>query len=355
MKPFEHGGRVWDGDPRRWLDFSANLNPAGCPPAIGDALRRAVDEAGWYPDAAMEAERSSLAAYLRIPAEHALPTAGGMAALELVIRAVDPRRVVIPVPAFVEYRRMAQSLGKTVVPLPMIGRRHAVSFPLPLLGETVRGGDLVILCNPVNPLGCAISREAVLETAALAGRRSAAVLVDEAFIDYCPENSVRTAVASRPHLWIAGSLTKIFAIPGVRLGYVCAAPDQIETLRRIQPPWCLSAFSAAAARALNRAGSFVTDSLRSVHRERPRLKTMLEALGAYAYPSAANFLLTDWRPMNLTSAKLGDGLRRRGILVRDCANYESLDEYHVRTAVKDPGDNDRLIAAIEAVLRGEPP
>ncbi len=323
-----HGGNVWQGaGPETWLDFSANLRPEGMPEWVRETLERAVRDARYYPDIAMKAAREGLAAYAGVDPARILPTAGGMSALEHALM-LESGRVCVRTPAFGEYSSRARALNREVF--------ESV--------DKCRPGDTAIVCNPNNPTGGALTRSEIMNAYSRMQSQGAALIVDEAFIDYCPAHSVRREV--RDQLRVAGSLTKILCIPGVRLGYLCASEGEISKLERLLLPWELNAFAAAIAAAL----SGHLDDIRRFEREnrarRERFADRLKAMGVNVLPSEANFLLCDFgRDMTDASARL----KSKSILVRSCGSF-GLGSNWLRLAVRTDEENDRLIGELKQCL-----
>ena len=318
----KHGGNVWQGErPSDWLDFSANLRPEGMPKWVNDALCRAAEEARYYPDPAMKAARRGLAAYAGVKESMILPTAGGIEAIDLAL-SVNRGRVLTDAPTFGEYARRAEVCGRVCV------RADSTQ---------AEAGDTRVICNPNNPTGAALNREEILAQHKTLAESGAEVLVDEAFIDYCPENSVRSCVARG--LTVAGSLTKILCVPGVRLGYICA--DEVTVLRLSERalPWSLNAFAAKIAAELpEHLGEIRRDALTNARRMEEFAK-MLRSIGADVAPSKANFLLCDFGRDMTEAVKY---LRSKKILVRDCASF-GLKNSCLRFAVR-TGDENGLLA-----------
>ncbi len=327
-----HGGNVWQGvSPEGWLDFSANLRPEGPPDWVMQAMAGALRETRYYPDVAMRAAREGLAVYAGVPAACILPTAGGIEAIDILCRSGVGRVLTMP-PTFGEYARRAQVYNREDAPFTS--------------AEAVRRGDVVILCNPNNPTGKAMERDRVLELGQAIQSAGGALAVDEAFIDLCPEKSVRDQAARQPGLVAIGSLTKALAIPGTRLGYLVAAPAWVERFGTLAAPWSLNAFAAAVARALPAHLHELVEDRRLNDLRRDALSKSLAALGAKALPSQANFLLADFgRPM----AETVQALKREGILVRECKSF-GLPANFLRLAVRTEAENARLIAALERAL-----
>lgn len=321
-----HGGNVWEeGRPEDWLDFSANLRPEGTPEWVMEVMRGALGDARYYPDRAMRAARRGLAAYAGVAEDCVLPTAGGASAIDLAL-SLDAGRVICHPPTFGEYAERARVRGREVV----------------ADGE-VRPGDTLVRCNPNNPTGEALSRTAMgallEETLSRGGR----MLADEAFIDFCPDCSLRGDL--RPGLVITGSLTKSLCIPGVRLGYVLADAETIRILADRALPWSLNMLAAAVCAALPGHLEELKQDRILNERRRGRMAGQLEALGAKVLPSRSNFLLVDFGREMTESA---NRLKRQGVLVRTCASF-GLGPNWIRLAVKREEENDRLIRLLAEI------
>lgn len=319
-----HGGNVWEGgDPGRWMDFSANLRPEGTPAWVMQAMREALEHARYYPDRSMMKARSGLCAYAGIQEDMLLPTAGGAAAIDL---ALGRKRgtVYICMPTFGEYAQRAAAYGREVK----------------AWKGTCAAGDTLVLCNPNNPTGKAFSREDVLALYRRVSAMGGELLVDEAFIDFCPEHSVRGDVAQG--LTVVGSLTKALCIPGVRLGYLCAGREARAQLEERSLPWAFNAFAAAVAARLPEHLVEMADDAKRNRARRETFCALLRDRGVDVFDSQANFILADFGK-DMTSVV--QRLKMEGILVRTCASFE-LGPRYLRLAVKTQEENLRLVEEI---------
>ena len=323
-----HGGCVWEtGHPADWLDFSANLRPEGPPEWVISTLRSTLDDIRYYPDLNMARARRGLAAFTGLPEDRILPAAGGTAAIDLALGRFSGC-VYTREPAFGEYARRAEAHG----------RRHAA-----WAGEC-GPGDTLILANPDNPTGTVQTKETLLALHERLNARGAELVADEAFIDYCPEYSLRKHTAQG--LTVVGSLTKILGIPGVRLGFLCAAPEVIREMQERMLPWSLGAQAAEIAARLPEHTDEIRQDAETNRQRREAFAKQLENLGAKVVPSRSNFLLADFhREMDNAAEKL----KARGILVRTCASF-GLENCFLRLAVRTETENKRLITALEEIL-----
>ena len=323
-----HGGCVWDTDhPSEWLDFSANLRPEGPAEWIPEAIHQSLENIRYYPDPEMKRARRGMARFLGIPEKCILPTSGGAAAIDLVTQLDDGCVFTLP-PTFGEYTARAAVHGrKTAVWEGMCGP-----------------GDTLMICNPNNPTGEIRTQEELAALLAEVKAGGGSLIVDEAFIEYCPEYSLRRNLCSG--LIILGSFSKILGIPGIRLGYICAEPETIDRLRQKTLPWTPDAAAAEIAAALPEHREEIAAECELNRKRRNLFRTQLQTLGAEVHPSQGNFLLVDFhRDMSAAAETLKAGK----ILVRTCASF-GLAASFWRLAVKTEEENTRFIAAMEDIL-----
>lgn len=346
-----HGGDVWQGGaPESYLDFSANIRPGGAPQWVRHALMQGMNAICYYPDPQMRRARVALAKYLGLDAAWVLPTAGGISAIDMAVHLQSTSMLALG-PCFGEYARQAANLGIEVRQINLLSQKRPLR-PCDAVEGCLTEGCALWLCNPLNPVGCGFS---VSEIAALLEKVEAVkghLLVDEAFIDFCTENTATGLLKDHPRLLITGSMTKALGIPGVRLGYLCANPEYMKALQVYQKTWELNCFAEAVLLELpDHRDEIRQDALENARR-RDQLREGLEKMGVYVYPSQSNFLLADF---GFSVATIQEELRKKRILVRDCRNFKGIDDgRHLRLAVKDEAANARLLAELkEAMTCGE--
>ncbi len=323
-------------DPAGVLDLSANLPPAGPSPAVVEAARSArLDR---YAPADAAPLRAALAAHEGVPIECILPTPGATAAIHLVARAflAPGLQAVVVGPTFGEYEAAARAAGATVV----FATTEASAFSPP---ATLPDARLAFVANPNNPTGAHLPRT-LLDRWLAPGRT---LVVDAAYEAFVADGwDAVDLVRDGADAIVVRSMTKLHAIPGVRLGYVVAASEVIAVLAALQPSWSLDAVAQAVAPvALAEHGARIA-RLDEMWATRGRMLAALRDAGACAGPSMANFVLVEVPGGNAHEARLT--LLRDGILVRDCASF-GLPSW-VRVAVPATTDEARVIEALARVL-----
>lgn len=355
MNCFEHGGGVHraareTGLPlESILDFSASINPLGMPPAVAAAARRGLEESIHYPEVDAAGLRQALAAFHRLPAACILPGNGSTELIYLFPRVLRPRRALLVTPAFSEYERALAQAGTRLDVFPLCPEEEFPFDLCRLLRRVEPDTDLVLLANPGNPSGVPVAPEQI-EALARALREQALLVVDEAFIDFCPQHSVTERVGDHANLYVLRSLTKFYAIPGLRAGYLVGPPRGIARLAELQPPWPLSTPALAAAAACLEQEAFRAATLAAIPPLRRELAQGLRELGLRVFPGEANYLLARLEGQGQSAAALAARLRPQGLLIRDCAGFSPLDGRYLRLAVRRAEDNRRLLTAMAAAL-----
>ena len=338
------------------LDFSVDTNPFGAPACVRTVVINHVDDLFRYPDPRAIGLRRAIAALHQIPMDAVLP-ANGSAELIGLLACVRPiTRSLVIVPAFTEYEWTLESRGVDCVRVTASeADRFHIDWNASEWRERLDGVELVFLCNPNNPTGVAVSKEQVLRLAQWCRDAGSLLVVDEAFIDFVDEpdtvSVIREAVELE-QLVVLRSLTKQFAVPGLRLGYLVGPPDVVETMRSLQQPWPLNALALAVGTRLLDEQEFVTHSRRQIRRLREQLVRTLDALpGLQPLPSSVNFILCKLTDRRVNSSELVDALAARGLLLRNCDDFTGLEPGRfIRMAVLREAAQERHVAALHAVL-----
>ena len=394
--PIQHGGnqygirrRLGLGD-RPLLDFSVSLNPLGPPPAAIAAARKAIDRSGEYPEPGCPRLTAKIAARHGVAADRVIVGAGTSEIISLIAQSL--REVLalhareagdetmslahLVEPAYGEYRRASvlNELRTTIWKKPTMG--WGMDF-LPLSANGIYWTG-----NPTSPVGRAWERSTLLRK--VDDAQGLLVVVDEAYLPFYAdeaERTVTTAAATRTNLLALRSMTKIYAMPGIRVGYAVTSADMVDRIQQYQNPWSVDSPSEAALLAaldddeyLDRSieliaaeSAWLTDQLWDVPGVRPVWPSATRPEGT---PPRPNWVLVSLVETPWTSVQVHEELARRGILVRECSNFSGLEpgsvvtgpngleiatRGHLRFAVRTKAENDKLVTILGDVLAGKPP
>lgn len=357
LERYGHGGdletasALYGREPESFVDFSSNMNPWGPPADAKAAMLRAWARIEAYPDPAARRLRGALAAKHGVPPEAVWVGNGAAEAIDLALRAIRPAVAAVAAPGFAEYETAVAHAGGRTMPIRLTAANGFAVTAEAVRAAAAASADTIVLGHPNNPTGRLLARETV--EAALSDFRAA--VVDEAFLDFSPEEKRLTlvrAAAERRGLFVTRSMTKFYAIPGLRLGYVVAHPDDIARIRELAVPWSANGIALEVGEAVLADAGFAERTKAWLPPEREWLTARLRSLGVHVFPSDANFLLArlpDGRRAEAAQAALG----RQGVLIRSAATFAGLaeDGRYVRVAVKRREQNERLLAALEPWLR----
>lgn len=362
-KPRIHGGNPWPLlrahglSQDQLLDFSLDVNPFGFPELVRTAVLAHLDDLRQYPDPEAVALREAIAASHGVAPDAILPGNGSAELIGLIARLRPMGRVLVPVPTFTEYAWAAEQAGAVVVAHPLDERR---GFRLDGSGtewaSLLRDVDALFLCNPNNPTGVALPRDEVIRLADQCRDAGCLLVIDEAYVEFTDrpmDVTVLPEAAALDHVIVLRSLTKWFAIPGLRLGYLAAAPPLVETLRAMQQPWPLNTFSLAVGTALVRHADDGSRPRRLLGELRREFHQALASLpGLMPCPTSVNFVLCKLDADRPTAAELAQRLAAERILIRPCDDFVGLEPGRfIRLAVRTREDNVRVCARLREALR----
>lgn len=332
----DHGG-----SPNASIDASVNLNPFGPPASLDIVFSRARELAMRYPEIDAASARRAWATRLGIAPERLLVGNGASELISLAMRALQPNRVVIFEPCYSEYASAAESIGADVVRLDF--RLEASAWSTPAGDYEPREGDLLVFGQPNNPTGHLTSPDMIVDLAC-AGVR---ILLDESFLPFLVDaDDLSMAASELPGVLVVTSLTKMFCVPGLRLGLLVGDSETVERMSQLRDPWSVNALAAGAAEALARESEYLIRTRAWLAGARAELANMLaEIPGIRVCEGVAPYILVEL-PEPVCAAELRDVLAARGIGVRDASTFIGLGSRWVRVAVRTPAENAVVAAAI---------
>ena len=337
------------------LDYSANINPLGPPPAVLRELQQNLGLISHYPDPKCRELRTALAAYLSVSLDSLILGNGSSELIYHLVRVMGCRRAMTLAPTFSEYGLAVLAAGGEVREVPLIPG-NGFALPVERVLEGLNKCDVVFLCNPNNPTGRLETRNDLTKIINAARASGTLVVIDEAFIDFIPDRDDYTMVhqAGQPGgPVVLYSLTKFFGIPGLRLGAVVAPPDLAVRLESSRDPWSVNTLAQVAGLAALDEKAYMEETRTLVERERRFLEEELAQLpGVTVFPGTANYLLLDIRGTGLDAGILTEKMGQIGILVRDCSSFSGLGDGFIRVAVRLRYENRRLLAGLQSITGG---
>lgn len=335
-------------DFRDVIDFSVNLNPMGVPSVISGNWNGLINEVQNYPDI----EGSGITHYYSektgISPENILPGNGSTELIYLIPRVFGFRRAVIIIPSFNDYTRACMLAGAEIETLQL---EPETSFDLPavnVLENSIKDADALWLGRPNNPTANLFSRKIILDMVLKYPEKM--FIVDEAFIQFADNWTTETLMHEThiSNLLVLHSMTKFYAVAGLRMGGVIGRSDTIRRLRDAKEPWTVNGIADRAAILLEQCEDYDKETILLNSRERGRIYEILSGIpGISVFPSSANFFLCRWDRTDNLDDLIGY-LLRNGVYIRDCRNFQGLDGSFFRFGIRSQKDNDRLVSLLSS-------
>jgi threonine-phosphate decarboxylase len=346
-----HGGGERNGEQVSYqvtlIDFSTSLNPLGPPPEAIAAYEKAVADISRYPPAYSRHLELQIGQWLGVDHRSVLAANGSTQLFYLVARGLKLRSPRVVIPTFSEIANALIVAGSQPLPLLTLAQNDFRLDLNELVSALEDDADGIFLGRPNSPTGSLVSLKEAVAIAVECRRHDAWCVFDEAFIEFADDRrSVVEFLADFPNLIILRSLTKIFAIAGLRLGYLISHPNNIEKLRNLMEPWSVNVVAEAVASAcLEASEGFIKTTRNLIAQERCWLEAQLSSLSKLrVFPAAANFIMVE-SLVEESTGDFGRYLRRNGIVVRDLAALPGAGPGFYRLGIQTHQKNLDLIAA----------
>jgi len=346
--PVVHGGKnTVQSTDSSIIDFSSNISPIGTPASVKKILKKNIENIKNYPDFSSSAVISSLKKYTQLEKSNLLV---GNGAIEIIYNFCfaflsKKTKILISIPTFQEYETAAKLNNCQI----SYFKTMNLSENLDQFISKIPKNGCIFICNPNNPTGKLLEKNQLLQIIKKAKKLSTIVFIDECFIEMVPESneSVISYVKKYDNLFVLRSLTKSFALPGIRIGYAAASKHMIEILQKIKIPWSVNSLAQDAANTALKNTSHLTKSNLIIKKELNYLINKISKLDGFdCDKSSTNFILIK---MKKNSTNLQKKLLEHKILIRDCKNFRGLNNHYIRIAVKSHKDNLKLVKVLENI------
>jgi threonine-phosphate decarboxylase len=350
-----HGGNIYSFAEKRGLDqgsvidFSASINPLGTSKNVIREIKKNLKNLIHYPDIQATKLSDKIAETLNVSKKSIVCGNGSTELIYLVPRIMGFKKVLIPQPTFSDYERSCR-ISHPSCTITDYTLKHKSNFdiePVHLLDKIMSTKpDAVFLCNPNNPTGRLIKKTSLLEISEQAKKQKIYVIVDESFIDFCPGESVADKVEKNPYLIVLKSMTKFYALAGLRLGYGIFPAHIAGILQKNKEPWSVNTLAQTAGIAALDERAYKDRTMKIVNKQKNILEKGLQGLGIDYIPSYANYYLLQTPKARQIIKKLA----KKGLIVRDCSNFKGLDYRYLRIAVKSHKENHLLLKYMEECI-----
>ncbi|MFH1994635.1 MAG: threonine-phosphate decarboxylase CobD [Nitrospinota bacterium] len=355
----EHGGNIWTQDQKirgKIIDFSASINPLGFPKGVKNVIRKNIDSIVHYPAPKSDDLKKSLANIHEIDSDNLLIGNGSIELIYLIVGALGAQRVLIPIPTFSEYEFASRGARAKCLFLKS-NEKTGFKIDTEKLLRLIPQVDLVFLCNPNNPTGQLFKKMDILEILSVCHKNNTILIIDEAFIDFVSGNkgeiSLISEAATLKNLLVLRSLTKKFAIPGLRLGYLVGERSLIRNISCHLYPWNVNRLAQVAGMEAIEDQAYIKKTELFINRERSFLRKGLKGIeGVKLFDSTANYFLCKLENrVAFDVNRLQEKLIDKNIIIRNCSNFRGLSNRFFRVAIRKRADNVSLIKSLAEGLR----
>ncbi len=338
------------------VSFSSNVNPMGISDHFKREMSLSLDCIEHYPERDYLSLRKALASYTGVSFEHIIPGNGSTELIAAFISSFQNCNALIVSPAYAEYERNTKLAGGRIKWFYLL-EEEQFEFNVKGLCDSIdEDTDIVIICNPVNPVSSAMAAKDMEKVLKKAKECHAYVLVDETYIEFCDMKrySSEGLVEEYDCLFVIRSMSKFFSCPGLRLGYaMTSGKELIERIKAAKEPWSVSSFAEKAALILLSDREHIAGSKEYIDRERERVCKSLDEMIGYGlkyFSPRANFVLCKLTEDNKKAGELFDHCIRKNLMIRDCTGYGNLDGSFFRFCFMEKENDDRLLDAIRSYL-----
>ena len=374
-----HGGEIYDKAIE--YDFSVNLNPNPCPLEVKEALIKAMEDVNRYPDISQIDFRTKVSESIKryiyedckefnldgemsengttsrykdiVNFKNVLGGNGASELLMSLLRMINPKKALIISPSFSGYTHVLNTIKNCTVIKHMLTEEENFKLSDRILSDIDEALDVLILTNPNNPTGMSIDKSLFEKILKKCKEKQVSLIVDECFLLLSDNrSSAKKYIFDYEKMYVIDAYTKLFSIPGVRVGFVFSREENIERLSQYLPEWNMSVYALKAGEACAKKlidSDFVEKSIEMIDKERAYITRKLKSFGLTVFESNTCFVLFRIDKCN-SNLNLYEQMLEKKILIRDCKSFFEKERGYYRIAVKNHEENKALLNALESVL-----
>ena len=333
------------------ISFSANVNPLGISTKLKEGIKEHIDCITTYPDREYASLRNCIADYCGCEAESVIVGNGSTELISLFVKIENPKKALILGPTYSEYEREISLVGGKTIYYPLKEENDFALDTADFISKLTEDIDMVIICNPNNPTGTAISSSEMRKILDACMACHIFVMVDETYVEFAEDVSKISAVGltrTYGNIAILRGTSKFFASPGLRLGYaICSNADLISEINKRKDPWTINSIAVVAGTLMFTDKEYIDKTRKLITSERDRMYKLFEESSRFKpYKPEGNFMLLKILEDGLTSGELFDRCIKKGLMIRDCSTFPYLGENYIRFCFMNPSDNDKLVETL---------
>lgn len=364
-----HGGNIYkifrEKNIDKILDYSSNINPYGLPENLKKEIFEKLFVLERYPDPDYIELREKIAEKNNLNIENIIVGNGATEIIFLFMKILSPKKVLIVSPTFGEYERAikASTLANDNLKINYFELKEAENFVLNIKNletELENNYDLLILCNPNNPTGQFLKLKKLEEILKICEQKNTKLFVDEAFVEFVEDwenESIINSKENKENLFVIRAFTKIFAIPGLRLGYgICFNKNLLKKMLEKKEPWSVNNIADLAGQTVLDDENYIQKTKEWIKDQKKYMYENLNKIeGLRVYKTEVNFILLKIEDNLLEKGLDVKNLRKKmlekGILIRDASNFIYLNKHYFRLAIKDKLNNEKVIETLTSILK----
>ncbi|MCL2607416.1 MAG: histidinol-phosphate aminotransferase family protein [Methanomassiliicoccaceae archaeon] len=351
-----HGGQAWKLNDVE--DFSHNLNPLGPPECLAELISEAVSSVDHYPDDSSSELKEVLASHFKVNTENVIIGAGSSDVIRMFPNTFLSKgdKALIMRPSFAEYAQQCRVAGASIKEL-LLTEDNDLRVDANELSEKADGVKAVYICNPNNPTGRIEPKEKILRIVKECRDRKIFVFLDETLLELVPshrEISCSGEVKNFDNLVVIGSLTKSFAIPGMRIGFGLSSEDAVKAMDKVRMTWNVGCIEQHVASSLIRDHmGHVEKAADMMHNEAKHMHRELNDIGFEVKTTDSFFFFNSLKSIDMGVPEFKYKMLSEKIMIRDCSSFGPEFKDHIRFCVKDRRRNNAFIDAVKKTINGK--
>lgn len=356
MSNVVHGGNIeelarkYNLKKENIIDFSANINPLGLSENVKKAIIKSIDEINIYPDITYYNLKKSISNYEKTTSDYLTLGNGAAEVIFNLVRAVNPKKALLLAPTFGEYEEALLSVNSKIEYY-MLSEGNNWDIGIDILDQINEDINIIFICNPNNPTGRLTDRNLILKILKKAKSYKCIVVIDESFLDFVKENEEYTLlkyIEVYNNLFIIKSLTKFFAMPGLRIGYgITSNIDLVKKISNISVPWNINVLAEKSTIKALEEKEYIKNTIAYIENEKSKFYNELcKFKDLKVFKPSVNYIMFKVDK----NIDLKEEMMKENIIIRSCSNYNGLNNKYYRIAVRKREENEKFVAILKKIL-----